>query len=390
MNVRSRASVRIGAATLLAAGAVALAGAPAQAADTQADLELTVAGTRLAEGVEGKIGFMKVKNNGPGTPSALTVGVDLAGLYDERIWSLPLGEDCKGDDVSSVVCQVPAAQIPGPGETLEFPVVTIKDAGGVDGGETSIGFFLKSPDDTTPDNNRKVVKLEFEGEPGVDLGVIAPDVKTRLTPGGGESPEQAPLHPGDQGLFVGEIVNQGDTVAKGIEFKVQLPKNVTFTEQYEGCEYSADKRTATCADEGFLMGADVGALITFPIEVAAGVKAPVALPDGSLSADALGVAPAGTPVPEAARKSAIENVRVLAKGERVVDVDPSDNVDGFAVIVAAKGGAGGGGGLPVTGPQAGLIGGIGVAVLGAGAAMFLVARRRRVVLVTPGDERPTA
>ncbi|MEV4825497.1 cell wall anchor protein [Micromonospora sp. NPDC049275] len=395
MNVRSRVSARIGAAALLAAGAVGLAGAPAQAADTKADLEISVAGTRLAEGTKGKIGFMKVKNNGPGTPSALTVGVDLSGMHDERIISLPLGENCKGGPGSTIECTVPAAQIPGPGETLEFPIFTAKAAVGYDGGDTQVGFFLRSADDTTPDNNIKQVKLEFDGEPGVDLGVVAPDVKTRLSLEGGVVSEQSPLYPGDQAVFVGEIVNQGDTIAKGVEFTVQLPKGATFSEQYDGCEYSTDLRTATCTDEADLIGADLGLLITFPIKVAPGVKAPVALPNGSLVADALGVAPAGTPLPGAGRKAGIENVRMLAKGERVTDVDPTDNRDDFAVIVAAKGGSGGGtggddGGLPVTGAKAGLIGGIGVAVLLAGGVMFLVARRRRVVLVAPADERPTA
>ena len=70
------------------------------------------------------------------------------------------------------------------------------------------------------------------------------------------------------------------------------------------------------------------------------------------------------------------------------DVDASDNTDDFSVIVAGKGGSGGRrtrGGLPVTGaagrpdrrrsaPRCSLAGGV----------MFLVARRRRVVLVDPG------
>ena len=73
-----------------------------------------------------------------------------------------------------------------------------------------------------------------------------------------------------------------------------------------------------------------------------------------------------------------------------MDIDPSDNVDGFAVLVAGPTGGSGGGtgddpGLPVTGPVAGTIGGIGGAVLVAGAIMFVMSRRRRVVLVTPDD-----
>jgi len=41
----------------------------------------------------------------------------------------------------------------------------------------------------------------------------------------------------------------------------------------------------------------------------------------------------------------------------------------------------------VTGPVAGSIAGAGGAVLIAGAVMFVMSRRRRVVLVTPGDGR---
>lgn len=56
---------------------------------------------------------------------------------------------------------------------------------------------------------------------------------------------------------------------------------------------------------------------------------------------------------------------------------------------ATPGGSGGGGGLPVTGVQAGLIGGIGAAVLLAGGVLLLLSRRRKVVLVNPADERTT-
>ncbi|MFV2101987.1 hypothetical protein [Micromonospora sp. LOL_024] len=77
----------------------------------------------------------------------------------------------------------------------------------------------------------------------------------------------------------------------------------------------------------------------------------------------------------------------LCSGLSGAGVDPSDNTDDFAVVVAAKGGFGDGPGLPGTGVQVGLIGAVGAGVLGAGVAMFLVSRRRRVVLVAPGDEK---
>ncbi len=47
----------------------------------------------------------------------------------------------------------------------------------------------------------------------------------------------------------------------------------------------------------------------------------------------------------------------------------------------------GGGGLPITGAKAGLYGGVGLGVLLLGGGLLFLARRRRVVLVAPGDER---
>lgn len=91
-----------------------------------------------------------------------------------------------------------------------------------------------------------------------------------------------------------------------------------------------------------------------------------------------------------------------------VEVDPGDGVAQFDVFVgfssspeptptptgepsptptAAPDGSGGGG-LPVTGVQVGLIGGVGAAVLLAGAALLLLSRRK-VVLVNPGQQRDT-
>lgn len=78
--------------------------------------------------------------------------------------------------------------------------------------------------------------------------------------------------------------------------------------------------------------------------------------------------------------SAAKRTRLPANAVAVpaADVDVSDNQDGFAVLVAAfpKDDGGGGGGLPVTGPQAGLITGAGLAMLTVGGILLLLARRR--------------
>jgi LPXTG-motif cell wall-anchored protein len=113
---------------------------------------------------------------------------------------------------------------------------------------------------------------------------------------------------------------------------------------------------------------------------------------GALTGGLVSVEPIVAQPSIGAKESTKVELPANVEGLQAADVDATDNSDGYAVIVAAQGGTGGGdgGSLPVTGPQAGLIGGIGAAVLAAGGAMFLVARRRRVVLVTPGDEKPTA
>jgi hypothetical protein len=66
------------------------------------------------------------------------------------------------------------------------------------------------------------------------------------------------------------------------------------------------------------------------------------------------------------------------------DPNPANNV--AKIVLTVKGSGGGeGGGLPITGAKAGLIGGTGGAVLLAGLAVLVMARRRRVVMVTPTD-----
>jgi hypothetical protein len=67
------------------------------------------------------------------------------------------------------------------------------------------------------------------------------------------------------------------------------------------------------------------------------------------------------------------------------DKNPANNTAKIVITVAGDTG-GIGGGLPVTGVTAGLIGGIGGLALVAGAVLFVMSRRRRVLLVTPADE----
>lgn len=144
----------------------------------------------------------------------------------------------------------------------------------------------------------------------------------------------------------------------------------------------------------------VAILIAVPAKIDAGVAKSGALTGGSVTVAALAAVPYGPKQNIAAPTTLPENVELLdaADIDKVVDVDESDNTDTYSIFVSVNGGSGGGstggdgdgGSLPVTGAQAGLFGGIGAFVIVLGAVLFLVARRRRVVLMTPGDEKPTA
>lgn len=395
MKFRTRALARAGAAVLLASGATAALSAPAYAAGTETDLELSVVGTTVAANASGKIGWAKITNKGPNTPSSLSIVADVSELDFSKVFVAPVDGDCveEGEDLPERwICELTDDLIPGPGETVEVQVLSLKVGPNTGGYQAPITFTINSPDDTNKENNSKKTNVVFSEESGVDLGVLVPDVKERFLPATGD--EATPLYPGDTTSVIGVVYNWGDMIANGVRITVRLPEKVTFAEVEAECEYSADNRKATCEyDSVVLLPTSEGdeevfaAEFYWPIIVDAGVKAPVTLPDGSWTVEALGQSPIGERRAQAVG-ALPENVRLVsAKETGVNEVDASDNVDGFAVLVTDDGGSGGGGGLPVTGVQAGVLGGVGLAVVVAGGLLFLLARRRRVVLVTPADEK---
>lgn len=398
MTIRNRALARVGAAMCLTLGAFFFAATPASAAGTETDLELTFAGTTLAANSYSKSGWVKVTNKGPGTPRELTINADLSELDFDKIYPAPTGDGCfEGPEPTPKEwnCEVPADRIPGPGETLDLMVVIFKvDAGGPPY-SAPVTFRIISPDDTTADNDTKTVDLVFGPDSGVDLGVTVPDVKERIDPATGDG--GVPLRAGDTTVTRGTVFNWGDVIAQGIRVTVRLPEHVTFVRSDEECDYSAEGRTATCTYPTIVLTTvaeyphQFAVALEWPIVVAAGVEGPVTLPDGSWTVAALGQVPPGARIDRTSGDLPENATMVSADEAGLTEIDESDNADGFAVVVSGEGGGGGGdNGLPVTGVRAGLLGGVGLAVVVAGGALLLMGRRRKVVLVLPDDGKPTA
>jgi hypothetical protein len=389
---RVLAGAGAGAVGLLAAGVLA---APAFA-DNSADLEVRASGTTIALGASGKNATVSLINNSTVDAKGILVGLDIRKLDTTLVEIDESG--CNEREDGFILCGINGDTI-GAGQDVDwaFPL-TRKGAASGSAGQLTV-FIEHEGTDPAEKNNAVTVDVTVGGN-GPDLAVVAPDVTEGVTvDGAGNLQATGKLHAGGTAALRYFVANQGDAASHGLTVKVTLPKGVTFTENEPGCELAADRSSALCTYNGFgLVPADqdtdaedeVFSAYGFYhlVSVSADTKA------GSLTGGAVSVEP--IVVSSARGGKAPAELPANVEGARAAEVDASDNSDTYAVVVAAKGGTGGGGtgggdgdggGLPVTGPQAGLIGGIGVVALAAGGAMFLAARRRRVVLVTPGDEK---
>ncbi|MFG3703313.1 LPXTG cell wall anchor domain-containing protein [Micromonospora sp. NPDC047670] len=377
-----------GAAGVLAAGLFA---APALA-DTSADLAIEASGTTIAVGAPGKISTVSLLNKSKVDAKGIVVGLDISKLDTSKVDINESG--CNPREDGLILCGIEGDTLPAGGDIdWGFPLTRKGGATG-DAGQIS-AIILHEGSDPDESNNEVTVKVKVEGT-GPDLTVVAGDVTKAVTVEGDKIKVAGDLRAGDTAQLIYSTFNQGDATAAGLKISVKLPKGVTFAEAEEGCEYDSGKTSLVCtyrdADlipvsqdkdgDELISGGRFYHLLSVGKDVKAG-----SLTGGQVTVEALG---SQASTARAAGRSALP---ANAEAVAATEVDATDNTDAYAVVVTAKGGAGGGGeepGLPLTGPQTGLIGGIGGAVLIAGAAMFVVARRRRVVLVTPGDEKPTA
>jgi hypothetical protein len=382
---------RASAAGLLAAGALAVAATPALAADVDFGLELK--GSTIALGVGEKPATVNFANLGTSKPDEVRV------LFDATDLKPSIGVDlgsCQFED-GIADCVIDKSAIPGPGETADLPVPLVVEDGSERGNQGKLTITVVVEGDTNKANDSRTVDVVLSEESGVDLRVLAPDVTAVDNLG---NPTGKPLQPGERSTVFGYIANHGDVATNSLKITVKLPKDVTFVENAGGCEYNAAATEVTCLGGGFTLEPwdqvedKNAASFVVPLEVKLSeqAKGPAAIAGGTWRVVGSNV----YPLPSAQRK-AKQDRELPAFGRPVTDteifdndVDPTDNTDGFSVLVAgAAGGAGGGagddGGLPVTGPVAASVAGAGAAALAVGAFLFISARRRRIVLVTPGD-----
>ncbi|MGW5667013.1 hypothetical protein [Micromonospora sp. NPDC003776] len=408
MNPHRRPTARLGAAVLLTAGLV-LPAAPAHAEEPVVDIAVDVVGTRLAAGTTDKIAVVKVSNHGTVTPDLIAIDYVARDFDPSKVRIDPLldGCDVDGDEKNDRWnCPLRGDLIPGPGETVEIPLLVFKTTDqltepyratlAVDVVPWREGSTLT---DANPADNADEYEVELATESGSDLTVVAPDIKREISLEDARAGDLTgePLNPGDRTVVLAYLDNQGDSVISNITLRMTVPKGVTFDGiQSEECGFSADKRNFFCPVDAQLVPHEP-VVVILPVTVSPGVKAPVTLSGGAVS---VSVGADNGPPSEGQHSALPWFLHKASAGPALrKEIDESDNSDDFAVVVTAAaaggGGAGGGtgggegGGLPVTGPQAGLIGAIGAFVLAAGTVLFLTARRRRVVLMTPADEKST-
>ncbi|MEU5911180.1 LPXTG cell wall anchor domain-containing protein [Micromonospora sp. NPDC047527] len=413
---------RAGVVALLAAGGLATVAAPAQAA-AEADLALQPLSYQLAQGVkEAKAKPFKFQvDNTRSTVDAkdVRVTVETKGLNRKVGFLVPVGCDVTGTTFSCLLGDLAA------GTTEDFGIPLFSTGGRGDAGKLVVTISSATTDPKLDDNT---VEHEITvTEPGYDLTAWVQDVYANVTVDGDEAgePNLRPLKPGETAPLDWAIYNDGSRKATGVAYGITLPAGVTFAELPEGCveQPLGGFANAYCEDSGVVLkpgqfytagvrvkvGADVtesvlrpGFLWAFGLDAAAG--SPEEQPkvatgaqrrafteadevDNSAQFDVfvdLTVQPTPTPTPTAT-PTADPTATPTPGGTTSPDATTSPGV----TTSPAAGGGSGGGGLPVTGVQVGLIGGIGGIILLVGGALLVLSRRRKVVLVAPGDEKST-
>ncbi|MFI6261631.1 cell wall anchor protein [Micromonospora sp. NPDC051006] len=390
------ALARAGVVALLAAGGLATVAAPALAAD-QADVALVPVSSELAKGVKqakAKPFKFNVRNLATVDATAVTVTVNTADLDPTKV-GVVVPDGC---EVKRRMFTCLLGDLRG-GTSEDFGIPLFSTGGRGKAGTLTVKLTAANAKADRVDHPITVTK------PGYDLTAWVQDVQANVVVNGAVSdePDLKPVPRGETVPLDWALYNDGSRKATGIAYGITLPPGVSFAKLPEGCvEQPLDVVNAYCEDSGAVVKPGEYYTADVQVKVGADVTEPV-LPPGFVWGAGL----------DAAEGPAEEAPRIASGAQRktFTEADERDNTAEFDVFVdlsaqptptptptptgaptatptpGTGGGSGGGGGLPVTGVQAGLIGGIGVAVLLAGGVLLLASRRRKVVLVAPGDEK---
>ncbi|EEP72846.1 cell wall anchor protein [Micromonospora sp. ATCC 39149] len=396
------ALARAGAAALLAAGGLATVAAPAQAAD-QADLALVPLSQNLARGVEAAKAkpFKFTVDNTRSSAAARDVRVTVETKELTRRVGFVVPEGC---DVSGTTFTCLLGDLAG-GTTEDFGIPLFSTGGRGKGGALTVTIASATADPNT-DDNTETVDITVT-RPGYDLTSWVQDGYANVVVDGAQNsePELKPIPRGGTAPLDWAVYNDGSRKATGIFYALALPAKVSFAKLPENCveQEIGGLAQAFCEDAGAVVEPGEYYTDEVRVKVAEDAAEPV-LRIGELYAYGL----------DGAEGAPEEEPRVASSAQRraFTETDEVDNQAVFDVFVdlavqptptptptatpsgqptASPSPSTGGddGGLPVTGVQAGLIGGVGAAVLVVGGVLLMLARRRRVVLVTPQDEKST-
>ncbi|WP_320067437.1 cell wall anchor protein [Micromonospora sp. RTGN7] len=409
------ALARAGAVALLACGGVATVAAPAQA-DDQADLALVPISQNLARGVEAAkakpFKFTVDNTRASVTARAVRVTVETKGLTKRVGVVVPDGCDVSGTAFTCLLGDLAA----GTSEDFGVPLFSTGTRG--KGGSLTVTITAATADPKTADNTETVDITVTR--PGYDLTSWVQDGYANVVVDGAQSnePDLKPIPRGATAPLDWAVYNDGSRRATGVFYAITLPAKVSFAKLPESCveQEIGGLAQAFCEDAGAVVEPGEYYTDDVRVKVAQDAAEPV-LRIGELYAyglDAAQGAPESEPqVASPAQRRAFAEADVV-DNQAVFDVfvdlsaqptptptagptdeptpGPSGSPSGMPTLSGSPGtdggdGGGGGGGLPVTGVQVGLIGGIGGVVLLAGGALLVLAYRRRVVLVTPQDEK---
>ncbi|MEV0003312.1 cell wall anchor protein [Micromonospora sp. NPDC050980] len=415
MTNRYRATLaRAGVVALLSTAGLGAVTGPAQAAG-EAELQLIPLSYQLAKGVDeakAKPFKFQVKDT-TGTVDAkdVRVTVETKRLKPHKVGVLvPDGCEVTGTRFSCLLGDLAA------GTTEDFGIPLFSTGAKGAAGTLKVSISAANGDGVLDSVDHDITVTA----PGYDLTTWVQDVYADVQVDGDSVGEAnlRPVRPGETVPLDWAVFNNGSRKATGITYGITLPAGVTFAELPEGCvEQVLGTVQALCQDRGAVLkpgqyytadvqvtvGADVTEKLLGPGFVFAGgmdsaAGAPEEAPrvassaqrrafsevdDGDNSAQFdVFVDPSAEPTPDPTpTPTATPTAEPTPSGSATAVPTPTPTEGG------GSGGGSGDGGLPVTGMQVGLIGGIGAVVLAAGAALLMLSRRRKVVLVSPTDER---